>query len=342
MDFVGPGRRLAQGDIGEAAKWLGLPTAALLAFVEVEAAGRGFDAQNRPKMLFEPHVFWRELGAGTARDLAVRLGVAYPKWGQQPYPKESYTRLKVARTVDATKSLRSASWGLGQILADKAQLCGHPTEEAFVRANMQGEREQLLCMVALMIAWGIPKMLAGKDLSKAESWTSAARKWNGSGYAKHNYHGRIAAAFAKHSAGSVLTLPGDTSMSPEEVAFGVLKKGMKGEAVRNLQNDLAGLGYEFTRGIDGRFGDETDSIVRQFQQAWGLEIDGKVGPRTRNAINAALKGLDASGTAAPQPPVITPDHPASSRAPAWLIVLVLAAAGVAVAIAILTGAFNVR
>ena len=51
MNFVGTGRRLAQGDVGDAARVLGIETAVLLAFLEVEAAGRGFGSKNRPKML---------------------------------------------------------------------------------------------------------------------------------------------------------------------------------------------------------------------------------------------------------------------------------------------------
>lgn len=67
MNFVGTGRRLAQGDIGAAARKVNLPTAVILAILEKEASGRGFDSKNRPKMLFEPHVFSRELGPGARR-----------------------------------------------------------------------------------------------------------------------------------------------------------------------------------------------------------------------------------------------------------------------------------
>lgn len=331
MDFVGTGKRLAQGDIGEAARWLGIPTAALLAFIEVEAAGRGFDAQNRPKMLFEPHVFWRELGAGAARDTAARLGVAYPKWGDKPYPKDSYPRLKTAQTVHAAKALRSASWGLGQILGDKHLICGHASEENFVRANMQGEREQLLCMTALMIAWGIPKMLAGRDLTHKDAWAPVAAKWNGSGYAKHNYHGRIAAAFVKHDQG----LP---YVTPAQAPKAMLQINMKGEAVLNLQKDLAAIGYVFEKGIDGRFGIETDKHVRAFQKAYGLTVDGRVGPATLKAIASTLAGLGDKDIVTPTPPVF-PGQETSSKAPVWLIVGAVLIAIAGVAYAALTGAF---
>lgn len=331
MDFIGTGKRLAQGDIGEAARWLGIETAALLAFIEVEAAGKGFDSQNRPKMLFEPHVFWRELGAGAARDLAARLGVAYPKWGEKPYPKDSYPRLKTAQTVQSTKALRSASWGLGQILADKHALCGHASEEAFVRANMQGEREQLLCMTALMIAWGVPKMIVGKNLAQAESWAGAAAKWNGSGFRKHDYHGRLAKAYVKHSKGEVM-------LTPDQTPTPVLQHGMKGEAVRNLQNDLVALGYKFPSGIDGRFGDETQVNVLAFQKAQGLTADGKAGPATLKAIAARL----AQTAEVVQP--LAPEwegQTTNSKPPIWLIIGAIVVAIAGAGIAFLNGGFNV-
>jgi len=47
--------------------------------MEVEAAGSGFDSRGRPKMLFEPHVFYRNLPA-SMRGEAERQGLASAKW----------------------------------------------------------------------------------------------------------------------------------------------------------------------------------------------------------------------------------------------------------------------
>ncbi len=47
------------------------------AFMDVEASGSGFDDRGRPKMLFEPRVFYRNL-RGPKRDQAVKEGLAYP------------------------------------------------------------------------------------------------------------------------------------------------------------------------------------------------------------------------------------------------------------------------
>lgn len=296
MNFLGTGKRLAQNDIGEAARLIGIPTAGLLAFLEVEASGRGFDNQNRPKMLFEPHVFYRELAGISGQALAVAQGLAYKAWGTQPYPKDSYPRLDKAVGIHKPKALRSSSWGLSQILGDKAGICGFGSEEEFVRAVMQGEREQLIATVTLMRHWGIGTMLAGKDLSNPDSWRPAAFKWNGKSYAVHNYHGKLANAFIKHNGQSGFP---DKMVITDPNA--VLQNGMKGEPVLNIQKDLASLGYVFELGIDGRFGDETEKHVRAAQTKWSIVVDGKVGPEFRKALKIALENSTDDKT--PAPPV---------------------------------------
>ena len=69
-----------------------------------------------------------------------------------------------------------------------------------------------------------------------------------------------------------------------------LKRGSKGDLVRQLQSDLISLGYEMPKyGADGSFGAETESCVKQFQRDNQLTADGIVGEKTRAAIAEALK-----------------------------------------------------
>lgn len=301
MQFVGTGRRLEQGDVGDAARAIGISTAVLLAFLEVEAAGRGFDSQNRPKMLFEPHVFWRNL-AGPLRAMAAAVGLAYEKWKPGAYPKDSYPRLTQAVALAREPALRSGSFGLPQILGENHQAAGFVTAEDMFIAMRQGEREQLLAMVTLLKAWGLAAHLTGKDFSKPESWVPAVKRYNGPGYAKNGYHIKAAAAFVKHSL-DMNAETGKTLIPKEVVPAGasILLHGMKGEAVRNLQADLQALGFVFKLGIDGRFGDETVANVRLFQSGAGITVDGKAGPATQKAIAAALAGKDEDMS--PPPPV---------------------------------------
>lgn len=74
----------------------------------------------------------------------------------------------------------------------------------------------------------------------------------------------------------------------------VLKKGRKGEDVREMQEKLEQLGYDIGPcGADGDFGDDTYDAVVKFQRDHKLEpIDGEIGNDTYTAIEAALWVLE--------------------------------------------------
>ena len=59
---------------------------------------------------------------------------------------------------------------------------------------------------------------------------------------------------------------------------------MHGDDVRQLQIRLLALGYAEVGNADGIFGNLTDKAVRNFQQANSLNVDGKVGPLTWEAL----------------------------------------------------------
>jgi Putative peptidoglycan binding domain len=57
--------------------------------------------------------------------------------------------------------------------------------------------------------------------------------------------------------------------------------------VRDLQEALTAAGYN-PGAADGTFGEQTEAAVVAFQEANGLAVDGRVGPETAEALNAAL------------------------------------------------------
>jgi hypothetical protein len=79
---------------------------------------------------------------------------------------------------------------------------------------------------------------------------------------------------------------------PQWPASVALQLGSKGDAVKVLQVALRNSGIPGVRGIavDGTFGNQTQTAVRNFQHVKGLTIDGIAGPKTRAAL-AALKDL---------------------------------------------------
>lgn len=71
----------------------------------------------------------------------------------------------------------------------------------------------------------------------------------------------------------------------------LLKKGMTGEYVKELQTDLVKLGYDIGKaGADGDFGADTERAVRLYQTEHDLSVDGVVGDGTWASI---LKELEA-------------------------------------------------
>lgn len=74
----------------------------------------------------------------------------------------------------------------------------------------------------------------------------------------------------------------------------ILKNGMTGDDVKELQTCLIGLDYDCGAwGADGEFGDATEQAVEQFQHAHGCAVDGEVGPETLEALEKAMEEAEA-------------------------------------------------
>lgn len=185
---------LTDQDFVDAANMIGASYAQVRAVFEVEAAGAGFIG-TRPKILFEAHVFDRQT---QGRFRASHPKLSAPKWDRSLYAggEKEWDRLEAAMKLDASAALKSASWGGPQIMGFNHKLAGFDTVEAFVTAMKSGARAQLLAFVAFIKNSGLSDELRSIN-GAASSAAAFAKGYNGSGYATHNYHGKLAAAFTK-------------------------------------------------------------------------------------------------------------------------------------------------
>lgn len=279
--FKGAAKRLDDIDIPRIGAQIGVGEDELHAFMDVEAAGSGFDSQGRPKMLFEPHRFYWNLPP-SKRPIAEKAGLAYPTWKPGKYPKDSYPRLMKAIEIDYQAALESASWGLTQIMGENHQMVGYPTAEAMVLAFMADEENHLAAAVQFLIASGID------DDLRAHRWDVVARVYNGPKYKVHGYDTRLKAAFQRWQ--RIADTPYDPEAEPQAVVvvpekskYPEVQVGSTGFVVKHLQETLRDLNYP-VGAIDGKFGTTTRGVVLMFQSDNGLKADGIVGDRTWTAL----------------------------------------------------------
>ncbi|WP_242108040.1 peptidoglycan-binding domain-containing protein [Luteimonas aquatica] len=82
---------------------------------------------------------------------------------------------------------------------------------------------------------------------------------------------------------------GGSSWRPEN-GDGVLRLKEEGPAVKEMQEKLVKLGLLEAAGADGKYGKDTETAVRKFQEDNNLKgVDGKAGPETLKSIDQKLQ-----------------------------------------------------
>jgi hypothetical protein len=280
-DFRGAAKKLDAIDLPRIGQKIGVGEDEIRAVLEVESRGSGFDKAGRPLILFEPHIFYRLLGKGVKRDRAVRAGLAYPNWGEKPYPRgSSYPRLIDAMNIDADAALKSASWGLGQIMGGNHRAAGFASVQSMVAAFCADEEHHLDAMVSFIKHNGLDDELRRHD------WRGFARGYNGPGFAKHGYDKRLAAAFARWKQRPDVTFDlADVASSEQANADTAIENTRKREfgdtfldrvRVKAVQERLKELGYHEVGMPDGVMGSRTVAAISAFQAEHEFPINGQI------------------------------------------------------------------
>lgn len=187
---------LTEEDFRAAAAELGVEPRTLDAVVRVESAGSGFLEPGVPKILFEGHIFWKELkkaGIDPEDHTAAHSSVVHPKWDRTKYlgGRKEYDRLREAEGIHRAAALRSASWGAFQIMGFNHAACGFADVETFVDAHKSGAAEQLAAFCAFLRSQRLVGFLREKD------WAEFARRYNGPAYAQNKYDEKLHAAYQR-------------------------------------------------------------------------------------------------------------------------------------------------
>jgi len=187
-DFKGLAKRIEDSDIPRIGATIGVGEDEVHAVMDVESRGTGFDGQGRPLILFEPHKFWKNLPVNR-REEARSLELAYPVWGTRPYPRDSYPILKRAIEMHPEAALKSASWGLGQIMGENYKLAGYDSVVDMVVAFCEDEENHLQAMMNFIRNAKLDVYL------RTHQWAKFAEGYNGKLYRANQYDTRLERAF---------------------------------------------------------------------------------------------------------------------------------------------------
>lgn len=190
------GYLLKQSDIEAAAKELGVDVGSVMAVNEVESLGSGFIQPDMPRILFERHVFWRQLLANGIQPASLASkypGILSQSPGGYVGGRSEYTRLTAAVGIHRQSALESASWGAFQIMGFHWERLGYESVDAYVAAMSTGEGAQLVAFVRFI--------LADKSLHaalKGKRWSTFARLYNGPAYANNLYDVKLSRAYKRY------------------------------------------------------------------------------------------------------------------------------------------------
>jgi hypothetical protein len=195
--FKGQAHPITEDEIARAARELGVKWSRLHGIMEVEAAfrrpGDGFDHEGRPKMLFEPHHFYKALQIRKPSMLSVAIARDLARPSRPPmswYGNRSYWRLVQAIELDEVSGLLACSWGFGQVLGSNWRMAGFRSVEDMVRRCMDAEAAHLQAMCGyIKSAKLVPAIVRGDA-------AAFARGYNGAG-GVFAYAPKIAAAWRR-------------------------------------------------------------------------------------------------------------------------------------------------
>jgi hypothetical protein len=188
---------LGDQDIVNAARKLGIEEAAIRAVNEVESAGKGFQADGRPIILFERHVFYdrlKQIGINPAPIAVKSPNICNPVRGGYSGGPAEYTRLASAQHVDVGTAYESASWGAFQIMGYHWKDLGYSEWDEFISCMETDEASQLDAFVRFILADA--GLLAAL---RAKKWTTFAKGYNGPNYAANLYDVKLSRAYDRYT-----------------------------------------------------------------------------------------------------------------------------------------------
>lgn len=186
-----------------------LSPAAIKAVIKVESRGRGYQKDGKLLILFEGHIFWKELEKVNLDPKSYLKGnedILFPNYSTGSYRGNQHKRLERARRIHEEAALKSASWGLFQIMGFNHKLAGFSSVKEYIERLEMGEKRHLEAFISFIKHTNCFKALQDKN------WEKFAKAYNGAAYKTNKYDTKMERAY-NHSS---LTKGGIATFTEEE------------------------------------------------------------------------------------------------------------------------------
>jgi hypothetical protein len=257
MQFAKKGLPMSAAGMNAVCEALEVGEPEIWAVLTVETRGFGYLPDRRPQILFERHVFSKRTGGRFDKK---HPDISSPLTGGYKGGAAEYDRLARAMALDEEEALKSASWGLAQVMGFNHRTVGFETVADLVAAMVESEDRHLEALSAFIM--GNPKCRIG---IQRRDWASFAACYNGPSFRKNDYDNRLAAAYEKN------------------------KRSMPDIGLRAAQVALNYLGID-SGGVDGLRGRRTRSAIAEYQARNGLAATGELDEETEAKLNEEAFG----------------------------------------------------
>lgn len=195
---------LSEHDLINFANTYQLELAIIKAVNEIESNGKGFLLDGKPRILFEGHIFWRELkkrGFDPQQFLNSNTqDILYESWTKKYYKggEGEHIRLQKAISLNSSQEFKdaansAASWGSFQIMGFNALSLGYDSIDDFVARMYLNEGEHLKAFGKFLEVNNLIPLLHSKN------WSEFALRYNGQGYKANRYDEKLYNAYIKYS-----------------------------------------------------------------------------------------------------------------------------------------------
>jgi hypothetical protein len=183
---------IAYPELDAFAMRLGCTASQLCAVALVESAGGGFQNDGMPKVLYERHYFWRRLQIKIPLISDPAPG-GYTVDADHDGLNDSWEKIADAAMRSPEAAFESASFGKFQIMGAWAKKLGYANAIEFAYSMVQSERCHYEALVRYVETFGLKPALR-QMTSNPETCRAFAKGYNGPGYAKFDYHRKLARA----------------------------------------------------------------------------------------------------------------------------------------------------